>query len=272
MAAFLLSLSAPIAVLWLFSEHILVHVVPDPESAHLAGLYLRVMILAIPGIVLFEAGKRFLQAQGLFRATTHVLLVAAPFNVFFNWLLVWRLDMGFVGAPVAVVMTENLLPLLLVLYVRLFGGAQCWGGFSRRALANWWAMIRLALPGMIMVEAEWLAFEVMTLLASRFGTEHLAAQSVLSTLSSISYQIPFPVSIAASTRIANLIGAGMVDAAKTTARVVRVNPCCVFLPPPLRVACMHDACDDTSSSRPLTRRLPCSPRRSPSCASSASAT
>ncbi|EQL00326.1 Multi antimicrobial extrusion protein [Ophiocordyceps sinensis CO18] len=219
MAAFLICLSGPVAVLWLFSERILIHIVPDPESARLAGLYLRVMIFAIPGIILFETGKRFLQAQGLFRATTYVLLVAAPVNIFANWLLVWKLDMGFVGAPIAIVITENLLPVLLVLYVWLFGGSQCWGGFSKRAFANWWVMVRLALPGMIMVEAEWLAFEVMTLLASRFGTEYLAAQSVLATLSTISYQIPFPVSIAASTRIANLIGAGMVDAAKTTARV-----------------------------------------------------
>lgn len=224
MAAFLLCLSAPVAILWLFSERILIHVVPDAESARLAGLYLRVMIFAIPGIILFETGKRFLQAQGLFRATTYVLLVAAPVNIFTNWLLVWKLDWGFIGAPIAVAITESLLPVLLVLYVRLFGGSQCWGGFSKRAFANWWVMIRLALPGMIMVEAEWLAFEIMTLLASRFGTEYLAAQSVLATLSTISYQIPFPVSIAASTRIANLIGAGMVDAAKTTARVVRVDP------------------------------------------------
>jgi MATE family multidrug resistance protein len=60
----------------------------------------------------------------------------------------------------------------------------------------------------------------MTLMASRFGAEYLAAQSVLTTLASISYQIPFPVSIAASTRIANLIGAGLVEPAKTAGRVV----------------------------------------------------
>jgi multidrug resistance protein, MATE family len=82
-------------------------------------------------------------------------------------------------------------------------------------------MVRLALPGMIMIEAEYLAFEILTLGASRLGSSFLAAQSILMTLTAITYQIPFPLSIAASTRIANLIGAGLVDAAKTTARVVR---------------------------------------------------
>ncbi|KAG5982640.1 hypothetical protein E4U55_001620 [Claviceps digitariae] len=222
MACFLLCLALPVALLWLFAESILVYVVPDPETARLAALYLKIMIFSIPGLILFEVGKRYTQAQGLFRATTYVLIVAAPVNVLINWLLVWRIGLGFVGAPIAVAITETLLPILLFLYVVLVDGKQCWGGFSRRALSNWWVMIRLALPGMIMVEAEWLAFEIMTLLAGRFGTEYLAAQSVLVTLSSISYQIPFPMSIAASTRVANLMGAGLVDAAKITGKVTFV--------------------------------------------------
>ena len=40
-------------------------------------------------------------------------------------------------------------------------------------------MVRLALPGLVMIEAEVLAFEILTLAASYFGTTHLAAQSVL---------------------------------------------------------------------------------------------
>ena len=83
-------------------------------------------------------------------------------------------------------------------------------------------MIKLALPGLLMVEAEVLAFEILTLAASRFGTAHLAAQSVLSTLTTLTFNIPFPISIAASTRIANLIGATLADAAKTAARVAAV--------------------------------------------------
>ncbi|KAJ3522298.1 hypothetical protein NM208_g12919 [Fusarium decemcellulare] len=227
MTCFLFCLAIPVAVVWYFSENIIWHIVPEPESARLAGMYLRVMIFSIPGFILFEGGKRFTQAQGLFRATTYVLLIVAPFNVFLSWLLVWKLEWGFIGAPAAVAISTNLLPIFLFLYVRFVDGRQCWGGFSRRALTNWWVMIRLALPGMIMVEAEWLAFEILTLLSSRFGPEYLAAQSVLATITTLSYEIPFPMSIAASTRIANLIGAGLVEPAKMTA-VVAFGAACVI--------------------------------------------
>src|ERR1700693_3701145 len=76
-------------------------------------------------------------------------------------------------------------------------------------------MVTLALPGLLMVEAEFLAFEILTLASSYFGTTHLAAQSILSTLTALTFQIPFPISIAASTRVANLIGATLTDAART---------------------------------------------------------
>jgi MATE family multidrug resistance protein len=122
----------------------------------------------------------------------------------------------------AVAITDNLLPFCLFLYVRFVNGRQCWNGFNRRSLQNWGPMIRLALPGLIMVEAEVLAFEVLTFAAAYFGITALAAQSVLATLTSLTFQIPFPLSIAGSTRIANLIGATLAGAAKTSAKVVGV--------------------------------------------------
>lgn len=232
MIYFLLTLVAPIAVIWLNAEPILASMI-HPDSAHLAAIYLRTILLGAPGYMVFEAGKRFVQAQGLFHVTLYVLLVAAPFNILMNWLFVWHFGWGFQGAPLAVALTQNLMPLLLFLYVWLIEGSDAWGGFRRAALRNWGPMIRLALPGMVMVVAEWLAFEVLTLASGRLGTATLAAQSILMTVSAITFQIPFPLSIAGSTRVANLIGAKLVDAAKTSAKVVRppsLSP--LLLPPP----------------------------------------
>jgi MATE family multidrug resistance protein len=152
----------------------------------------------------------------------YILLLCAPLNGFLNWLFVWHLGWGFVGAPIAVAITENLLPILLFLYVRFIDGYQCWGGFDRRALKNWTPMIKLALPGLIMVLAEFLAFEVLTLSSSWLGSTDLAAQSVLGSVTGLTFQIPFPMSVAASTRIANLIGATLAVPAKTAAKVAVV--------------------------------------------------
>ncbi|KAG0652649.1 putative transporter [Hyphodiscus hymeniophilus] len=222
MIYFLWVLTIPIGIIWFFAEKILELIVPEKRSAELAGLYLRILIIGAPGYACFESGKRFMQAQGLFSATTYVLLVAAPLNAFLNWLLVWHFDLGFIGAPIAVAVTDNLLPVFLFLYVYFIDGRQCWSGFTKRALKNWGPMVKLALPGLLMVEAEFLAFEILTLASSYISTTHLAAQSILSTLTALTFQIPFPISIAASTRVANLIGATLTDAAKTSAKVAFV--------------------------------------------------
>lgn len=219
MVFFLWSITIPIAIIWAAGTQILSVIVPEKEIAILAGRYLKVLILGAPGYALFESSKRFVQAQGRFSATMYVLFIAAPLNIFLHWLFVWQFQWGFIGCPIAVVITESLMPLLLFLYVRFVGGMECWPGFSRKAFRNWWPMVRLAIPGLIMVMAEFLAFEILTLASARFSATHLAAQTVLQSLSVLTYQLPFPLSIASSTRVANLIGASLPEAAKVTAKV-----------------------------------------------------
>lgn len=131
-----------------------------------------------------------------------------------------RFEWGFIGCPIAVVVTEYLMVLLLFLYVRLVAGLDCWPGFSRKAFKNWGPMIRLALPGFVMVFAEFLAFEIITFASARTSATHLATNAILMYLSALTYQLPFPVSIAGSTRISNFIGAGLPDAAKVTTRIL----------------------------------------------------
>ena len=226
MVFFLWVLTIPIGILWLLSGKLMKYVVPDEEVAELASIYLRTVLIGAPGYALFEAAKRYVQAQGLFSAALYVLMFVAPVNAFLSWFFVWHLEMGFIGAPLAVAISDHLLWIGLFIYVYFVDGRQCWNGFTKRAFQNWGPMIKLAIPGLIMVEAEVLAFEVLTFAAARFGVTALAAQSVLATVSSVTFQLPFPLSIATSTRIANLIGATLADAAKVSAKV---GLCCAFV-------------------------------------------
>jgi MATE family multidrug resistance protein len=171
----------------------------------------------------------------------YILLVCAPLNAFLNWWMVWHLGWGFIGAPIAVVVTETIMPVLLFLYVKFIDGYQCWGGFDRRALRNWGPMIKLALPGLIMVLAEFLAFEILTLSSSWLGPTELAAQSVLGSITGITFQIPFPMSVAASTRIANLIGATLAVPAKKAAVVAVVASVVVGIFNLLLLSLLRDA-------------------------------
>lgn len=211
----------PVGVLWFFSRPLLSMIVDEPELVTLSVQYLRIVLISIPAYIAFECGKRFVQAQGIFHASTIVLVICAPINAVLNYVLVWNptFGLGFVGAPLAVAISTWLMAILLFLYVFFIDGRKCWGGFSYRVFQRWGVMVRLAIPGVIMVEAEFLAFEILTLASSRFGTAALAAQSVISTTLSLLYQIPFAVGIASSTRVANFVGASLSDSAKITTYV-----------------------------------------------------
>jgi len=220
MVYFLLLVTIPIGAVWICSGWILSALVPEKELAFLAGRYLRILVAGAPGYAVFEAGKRFTQAQGLFNASLFVLLVATPANILLNWLFVWHLNMGLTGAALAVVVSNNLLPVLLLVYVCVINPSslECWGGFTKLAFKHWGPMVKLSLPGIIMVEAEWLAFDILTFSASYISTAHLAAQSVVMTICVVMFHIPFSVSVAVSTRLGNLIGSGSLEAAKIATR------------------------------------------------------
>ncbi len=84
-------------------------------------------------------------------------------------------------------------------------------------------MIRLSLPGMVMNMAEFAVEEILTLVSAQFGTSQLAAQSALITIVTITYNAALGLSVAASTRTANWIGARATSAAKVSADMVSFN-------------------------------------------------
>ncbi|KAI2632732.1 MATE efflux family protein [Xylaria nigripes] len=219
----LMALAAvPIGAVWAASPWILSLFVKQQNLAVLAGTFLRVSIIGMPGYASFEALKRFLQAQGNFQAAMCIIIVCTPVNAFLSWLFAFRLGMGLAGAALGSALTNNLRSTLLLLYIVSPIGRWshgCWGGFSRASLSvsKWGPMVKLSVAGSAVNLAEWAAFEIVALSTSFLSTQHLAAQSVLTTISVISWHIPFSVSVGISTRIGHHIGAGLLASARRVA-------------------------------------------------------
>nr|QFR37241.1 MATE transporter [Cyberlindnera americana] len=212
----------PIGIIWLFfSDQLLGIFIKNDELLEIASGYLKIVTLGVPGFILFECGKRYIQCQGVFHAGTYVLLVCAPLNILMNYAFVWEFGLGYIGAPLAVAINYWLMPLGLLIFI-IFNQQylKCWpsGIKFSDAFTNWGTMVELALPGLVMVEAEFIGFEVITLASSRLGTTELAAQSILSSICSVVYQIPFSISISTATRVANFIGANLPNNGRKAAK------------------------------------------------------
>ncbi|KAI0483736.1 MATE efflux family protein [Xylaria cf. heliscus] len=212
--------SIPISAIWAASPKILMLFVKQKHLAVLSGTFLRFSILGIPGYASFEALKRFLQAQGNFQVAMVILLICIPINAFTSRFFAFQLDMGLVGAALGIAFTNTLRPVLLILYIMLPTGQwshECWGGFSKAAWTNWKPMARLSFAGSAVNLAEWGSFQIVAFSTSHLSTRHLAAQSVLTTISMVTWHIPFSMSVGISTRIGHLIGAGLVGTARRAA-------------------------------------------------------
>ncbi|KAI9029974.1 mate-domain-containing protein [Phycomyces nitens] len=215
----------PIAIIWWNATRILLALGQEEELALHAGMFLRVLIIGAPAFIAFEAVKKFLQAQGIMRASTYVLFIAAPLNLAMNYMFVYQepFNFGFIGAPLATSVSYWIMLLLLLGYIRWFSKAnEAWGGWTRECLTGWWPFLRLAIPGVLMVCSEWWAFELAALAASYLGTVDLAAQSIVLTSGSAAYTIPYGISIAASNRVGNALGEGNAQKAKMASKMAMV--------------------------------------------------
>lgn len=148
----------PVATLWWFSEGLFLILGQDANLAQQSALFLRSLIPGGLGYIYFEAVKKYLQAQGVMKAGTYVLLVTSPLNILLNWLFVYVWGLGLVGAPIATGVTYWISFAAIMAYARFIQGWESWGGWDRACLKNMGIFARLAGLGMIMVGTEWVRF------------------------------------------------------------------------------------------------------------------
>ncbi|KAI9718641.1 MAG: hypothetical protein M1828_006649 [Chrysothrix sp. TS-e1954] len=218
----LTSLYVPVVILWFCSEPLFLALGQEAYIARDASKFLMVLAPGGLGYIYFECLKKYLQAQEIMRPGTYVLLITSPLNALLNWLCVYPLGMGLLGAPLATGVSYWLSFVLLVLYARFVAGSKSWGGFSRQCMHHAGSFAKLAILGVVHIGTEWWAFEIVALVAGRLGTIPLAAQSVIMTTDQVMNTIPFGVGVAASARVGNQLGARHAQGAKRAANTAAV--------------------------------------------------
>ncbi len=221
-----LLLSAPLAGLWWMTEATLIVFGQTPELASIAGEYVRAQIPSIPAFLGFFAIRQYLQGRGVVAPAMWVILAANLVNVGANELLIFGAlglpGLGVAGAGMATALTRIALLVSLIVVVRVLRlHVGAWPRWSRASieLAGLGEILKYGVPVGVQLGLEMWSFQLMTLLAGRVGEAALAAHTVVINMASLSFMVPLGVSMAAVTRIGNLIGAGRFVAAQRAAWV-----------------------------------------------------
>lgn len=200
----------------------------QPESVvPIAGDYALVSLAGLLPFLVFSVFRQALQAMHRLRPLVIAILATNVLNAFLDWVFVFgHLGLppaGAVGSSWATVISRWTLT-LSVLWLSWPLLRPYLSGFDRAAL-RFRPLLRTVALG-VPIGCSWTfeigAFYCVLLLAGQFGEDWQAAHTVTMNLASGSFMVPLGISIAASVRVGNAIGAGDQAGMRRAARVALV--------------------------------------------------
>ncbi|KAF7036921.1 hypothetical protein CFC21_047433 [Triticum aestivum] len=200
----LLVACVPLSLLWAFMGNLLVLIGQDPLIAHGAGRYI---VWLIPGLfanAVIQPITKFLQSQSLIMPLLLSSVATLALHVPLCWVMVFRTGMGYTGAALAISVSYWLNVAMLVAHIVMSSSCkETRTPPTIKAFRGVGVFLRLALPSALMICLEWWSFELLILMSGLLPNPELQT-SVLSIC----------------TRVANELGAGNPEGARSAVRVV----------------------------------------------------
>ena len=200
--------------LWM-TESILLALGQPPETAALAGDYMRVAQWAMAPSLMIMAFRSYLSALERAQVVLWATVAGTIANAFLNYMFIFgnfgapRLEV--VGAAVASVGTATVTFLLLMLYTVTRRDLQRYELLVRFWRPDWQAffeVLRLGWPISATILAETSLFAASSIMIGWIGTVELAAHGIALQLASIAFMFPLGLSGAATVRVGNAYGRG----------------------------------------------------------------
>ena len=195
-----------------FVYPIFYHLGQDPSVVDAAHAYLLVVGWSLLPAWLTTAGRNYLEAQSTPWPAFWIMMSGVLLNVFLNWILIFGVGpvpaLGLTGAGWATWISRVATVLALAWYI--------WGGRLRPAsvimpprqwIADHFTMFKLGLPTGLQLLCEIGAFSVAAILIGHLGAVSLAAHQIAITCASTTFMFPLGVSLAATVRVAQTVGA-----------------------------------------------------------------
>ncbi|KAH7425298.1 hypothetical protein KP509_11G048600 [Ceratopteris richardii] len=204
--------SIPLAFIWANIERILLLLGQDAQIASKAGEYGVLLIPTLFAAATSQPFVKFLQAQSLVAPLLLISLATLLCHVPVCAFMVFKSGLGYRGAALANSISYWIDALFLVLYVRFSNScSQSWVPLSLEAFQDMKAFLKLAVPSAAMICLEWWSYDVLVILSGLLPNPELETATISICVNTVSliFMLPMGLSAAASTRIANALGAAV---------------------------------------------------------------
>lgn len=229
--------SIPLSVSWAYGARCLSRLGQAPAVTAVAHRYVTIQIASVVPMMLFFACRQYLQGMSITMPVTIIMLVANVFNYIANSVLIFGVGsfagLGFDGAALASTVTRFFMFFALLVVIwwrRLFDGY--WLPWSRAVWQRdaFVKITRFGLQTGFQYGLEGWAFQMAILMSGWVSTAALGAHSFVQNIISLTFMIPFGLSMGACTRVGTLIGAGDTEAAGRTINVSLVAAALLMVP------------------------------------------
>ncbi|KAJ1292608.1 hypothetical protein BS78_01G002800 [Paspalum vaginatum] len=217
----LLAASVPIALLWTRVDAVLLRFGQQPDIAATARTYVLCLLPDLAVTSVLSPLKAYLSAQEVTLPALFVAALGLALHIPLTVCLSAR--MGIRGVAAAVCLSDLAVAIALAAYVlahELRRPRSDWL-WLRQAPRDWLALLRLALPCCLTTCLEWWSYEILVLLTGRLPDARSAVGVVAVTLNFdyLLFAAMLSLSVSASVRVSNELGAGDAALARRAARV-----------------------------------------------------
>ncbi|XP_047342532.1 protein DETOXIFICATION 27-like [Impatiens glandulifera] len=163
--------------------------------------------------------QRFLQSQLHTAVLAWNSSIVFILHIFFSWLFIYPLDLGIVGAALALNLSWWLTFAGMFGYTLSGVCGETWTGFSIQAFSGLWEFFKLSVASGVMLCLENWYYRILLVMTGKLknSTIEVDALSVCTSISGWEMMIPLAFFAATGVRVANELGAGNGKAARFAA-------------------------------------------------------
>lgn len=192
--------------------------------------YFIVLLLSLPFLALFNSMKQFSDALGNTQTPMWVMIGGNVVNILLNYLLIFLLDMGLLGAGLATLVSRVLMAIAIWILIgkKTANTPQATIPVSlapsRQGMLS---LFRLGLPISVQLCLEASSFNVSALFMGWLGATALAAHQVMGTVCTLAFMVVYGIGAAAAIRIAHYRGVGEWNEVRHTAQAAFILSCII---------------------------------------------
>lgn len=168
-----------LAVIYIFSEPILVFLGQAPDISSAAALFVYGLIPQIFAYAINFPIQKFLQSQSIVTPSAYISAATLVLHLLLSWLAVYKLGLGLLGASLVLSFSWWLIVIGQFVYiVKSEKCRQTWTGFSVQAFSSLWGFFKLSAASAVMLCLETWYFQILVLLAGLLENPELALDAL----------------------------------------------------------------------------------------------